>query len=291
VRVVVDPGRGGARHEERHHLPAEVRGEHESGVVLLRLGAPDRLLRAREHPVQVGVGAQRRQDLVPDVDPHGQEAALVPLVRVGHRDLEVLRVAERVPAREHVEPREERGDDDDPEEHDERDRAPRRLPQVVAEEPGDVVHDRFPWSWSSARGVSDRVARSSRASACRRERSGMSSTFPAKTMFCRTYSIVTTVPITRRHTTPHRPRTVALASGTNQATPRSTTLTPTPIRTARRITVRWRFMNHSARRAVFSRNRCRSLSAWTIWLSRRREPKICTSSLTKSPVSASLTLN
>src|SRR5699024_1869453 len=103
---------------------------------------------------QLVVGPQGGEQLVAHVDAQREQLALIALVGAGDGHLQVLRVVERVPAREHVEPREQRRDHDESGHDDHRHDVRRGPAQVLAEKPPDVRHPDSPGSSSGSSGSS-----------------------------------------------------------------------------------------------------------------------------------------
>src|SRR5699024_9336966 len=154
VVVVLDPHTVRVPGVERHHLRAELRRQHDRGVVLVRPGALEGVLRRGDLPVQLVVGPQGGEQLVAHIDAQREQLALIALVGAGDGHLQVLRDVERVPAREHVEPREQRRDHDASGHDDNRPDVRRGPAQVLAEKPPDVRHPDSPRSSSGSSGSS-----------------------------------------------------------------------------------------------------------------------------------------
>ncbi len=99
------------------------------------------------------VGAQRAHHRLTDVDAHRDELRFVPGIHIGHGDLQRFGVAVGIPARRDVEPRVERGNDDQPHRHDHGDHVARCVAQVAFEDAPEVFHRASPLvssSWLSA---------------------------------------------------------------------------------------------------------------------------------------------
>ena len=107
--------------EERQHVLRKIFGDDNGRVVVTRACPFDRRLLRGNHPVEFIVLAQSRDDLVTDADVQWHQIGLVARIRVRNSDTQGARVAERIPGRRDVEPREQRGNDDESKGHDEGD--------------------------------------------------------------------------------------------------------------------------------------------------------------------------
>ena len=125
---------------ERHHVAAEALGNHHGGVVAPGLRAVDRVFFGRERPVELVVRSKCAHHLVADVDLKRNKVTLVALVGVRHGDGEVAGVAERVPARNDVVPREDRGQEHEPDHDDHRNRIVEQVLHVGFEDAPDIPH-------------------------------------------------------------------------------------------------------------------------------------------------------
>ena len=105
--------------EERQHVLRKIFGDDNGRVVVARACPFDRRLLRGDYPVEFIVLAQSRDDLVADVDVQWHQIGLVSRIRVRNSDTQGARVAEGIPGRRDVEPREQRGNDDESEDHDE----------------------------------------------------------------------------------------------------------------------------------------------------------------------------
>src|SRR5690606_33249599 len=242
--------------------------QHEGGVVLARLRAVDRVVFRRDDPVEVVVGAKLRKNLIADVDADRDEVVQVPLVGARDGDLEALRVRERIPTGDHVEPREQRRDHDQAEDDDHGHHARGGAPDVAAGQMQDVPHARSPPSVAIS-GMTDpsapaatRVRDPSLTTARRSSSSPSDATSPARAKLCLKYSRVTSTPITSRLQSNHTPSRLALPPGTSQAIMPITTRPPRPAITVVRSSAGYRRVNGSARRDSSSRYSSRLASAW-----------------------------
>ena len=103
---------------EGQHVGAEAFGQHNSGVVFAGFRTFNGLIRSGHDPVELIIRTQLVENLVTHVDGHRQKIALVAGVLTSHRHFEIAGVIKRIPAGQHVEPREEHRNNNKANEHD-----------------------------------------------------------------------------------------------------------------------------------------------------------------------------
>ena len=118
VDVVGQRGAVRIRREEGHHLAREILRNHDRRVVLTGASLLNCLRFTINNPVEILIRAQRGNNLITNIDLQGHQIRLIPLVAIGNCDPKILRIRERIPRGRNVEPRENRRENNQPQDND-----------------------------------------------------------------------------------------------------------------------------------------------------------------------------